>query len=94
MTRSGARGVYPGSFDPLTIAHLAIAEKAVHEAGLDHLDLALSRAALGKEDGGHLPLDDARRRHRARVHARVRGSASRSPTTSSSPTSRAATTPS
>ncbi len=57
MTPSGARGVYPGSFDPLTIAHLAIAEKAVHEAGLDHLDLALSRAALGKEDGGHLPLD-------------------------------------
>jgi nicotinic acid mononucleotide adenylyltransferase/predicted RNA-binding protein with PIN domain len=57
VTRRGACGVYPGSFDPLTIAHLAISEKAVHEAGLDHLDLALSRSALGKELGAHLPLD-------------------------------------
>jgi nicotinic acid mononucleotide adenylyltransferase/predicted RNA-binding protein with PIN domain len=58
MTREGARGVYPGSFDPLTVAHLAIAEKAVHDAPLDHLDLALSRSALGKEAGAHLPLAD------------------------------------
>jgi nicotinate-nucleotide adenylyltransferase len=56
VTRGGGRGVYPGSFDPLTIAHLAIAETAVHEAPLDHLDLALSRSALGKEAGAHLPL--------------------------------------
>jgi len=56
MTTHGARGVYPGSFDPLTIAHLAIAEAALHQAPLDHLDLALSRSALGKEAGAHLPL--------------------------------------
>jgi predicted RNA-binding protein with PIN domain/nicotinic acid mononucleotide adenylyltransferase len=56
VTAGGARGVYPGSFDPLTIAHLAIGEAAVHQAPLDHLDLALSRSALGKEIGAHLPL--------------------------------------
>jgi nicotinate-nucleotide adenylyltransferase len=42
------RGVYPGSFDPLTIAHLAIAEAAVGQASLDQLDFAISRDALGK----------------------------------------------
>ena len=43
-------GVYPGSFDPPTIAHLAIAEAAVRHAGLERLDFALSRVALGKDD--------------------------------------------
>jgi nicotinic acid mononucleotide adenylyltransferase/predicted RNA-binding protein with PIN domain len=42
--------VYPGTFDPPTIAHLAIAEAAVARAALDRLDFALSRVALGKED--------------------------------------------
>src|SRR5688572_21740270 len=42
-------GVYPGSFHPLTIAHLAIAEAAVRAASLDRLDLALSLVALGKD---------------------------------------------
>jgi predicted RNA-binding protein with PIN domain len=42
-------GVYPGSFDPPTIAHLAIAEVAIRHARLDRLDFALSRIALGKE---------------------------------------------
>jgi nicotinic acid mononucleotide adenylyltransferase/predicted RNA-binding protein with PIN domain len=42
-------GVYPGSFDPLTIAHLAIAEAATNAAGLERIDLALSNVALGKE---------------------------------------------
>jgi hypothetical protein len=48
-------GVYPGSFDPLTIAHLAIAEVALDHLGLDRLELAISHGALGKE---HL-LDDS-----------------------------------
>src|SRR4029077_180759 len=43
-------GVYPGSFDPLTIAHLAIAEAAVRRAHLDRIDLALSSVPLGKDD--------------------------------------------
>jgi nicotinic acid mononucleotide adenylyltransferase/predicted RNA-binding protein with PIN domain len=52
-----AIGVYPGSFDPLTIAHLAIAEAAVRAAGLDRIDLALSSAALGKEGGAHSSVE-------------------------------------
>lgn len=52
-------GVYPGSFDPLTVAHLAVAEIAVEHLGLDRLELAISRAALGKE---HLEDDTIGRR--------------------------------
>ncbi|GIU88651.1 MAG: hypothetical protein KatS3mg009_3166 [Acidimicrobiia bacterium] len=44
------RGVFPGTFDPPTVAHVAIAEAARAHAGLDRLDLAVSRRALGKED--------------------------------------------
>ena len=43
-------GCYPGSFDPLTVAHLAIADAAVGQCGLTRLDLVLSRSALGKAD--------------------------------------------
>lgn len=43
-------GCYPGSFNPPTIAHLALAEAAVDQAGLERLDLVISRVALGKED--------------------------------------------
>jgi predicted RNA-binding protein with PIN domain len=50
-------GVYPGSFDPLTVAHLAIAEAAVRQAHLDRIDLTLSNIALGKEDRAHSSVD-------------------------------------
>jgi predicted RNA-binding protein with PIN domain len=50
------RGVYPGSFDPPTIAHAAIAEAAVRAAQLDDLDLAISRDALGKDAATQRPL--------------------------------------
>jgi predicted RNA-binding protein with PIN domain len=43
------RGVFPGSFDPLTIAHVGIAEAALHRAALDYVDLAVSNAALAKD---------------------------------------------
>lgn len=43
-------GCYPGSFNPPTIAHLAVAEAAVHAGRLIRLDLVVSRIALGKED--------------------------------------------
>jgi hypothetical protein len=46
----GPIGCYPGSFNPPTVAHLAVAEAAVRAAGLVRLDLVLSRVALGKED--------------------------------------------
>jgi hypothetical protein len=42
-------GCYPGSFNPPTLAHLAIAEAAVARCGLDRVDLVVSRVALAKE---------------------------------------------
>lgn len=45
----GPVGCYPGSFNPPTVAHLAVAEAAVRQAGLVRLDLVLSQVALGKE---------------------------------------------
>ncbi|MDQ1476931.1 MAG: nicotinate-nucleotide adenylyltransferase [Actinomycetota bacterium] len=54
---AGAVGVYPGSFDPLTVAHIAIAEAAVRAAHLVRIDLALSTVALGKESGAHASVD-------------------------------------
>jgi hypothetical protein len=53
-----AVGVFPGSFDPLTTAHLAIADAATEALGLERLDLVMSEVALAKEHGGHAPLDD------------------------------------
>lgn len=45
---SGRRGVYPGSFDPPTHAHLAVADAARRRHHLDRVDLAVSRVALVK----------------------------------------------
>ena len=42
-------GAYPGSFNPPTLAHLAIARAARDRFGLTRVDLVLSRRALGKE---------------------------------------------
>ncbi len=41
-------GVYPGSFDPLTIAHLEVAHAALEHLSLDRVELAITRRALGK----------------------------------------------
>lgn len=49
---------FPGSFDPLTIAHLAIAEAVLEHHAVDRLDLVLSRVALAKEGGGHESVED------------------------------------
>ena len=51
-------GCYPGSFNPPTVAHLAVAEAAVAAAGLVRLDLVLSRVALGKEDLDRPTIDE------------------------------------
>ena len=51
-------GVYPGSFDPLTVAHVAIADAAVARFGLARLDLVMSERALGKDHTGHMPVDE------------------------------------
>jgi len=44
------RGVYPGSFNPPTLAHVEIAAAAAEQHRLDIVDLAISRVALAKED--------------------------------------------
>lgn len=62
-------GCYPGSFNPLTVAHLAIASAARHACRLERLDLVLSRVALGKED-----VERARWKDRLTVLQRAAGS--------------------
>jgi hypothetical protein len=52
-------GCYPGSFNPPTVAHLAVAEAAVRQGGLERLDLVLSHGALGKDDA-ELPAVEQR----------------------------------
>ena len=52
------RGVYPGSFDPPTTAHLAVAEAALSQRRLQRLDLVVSRRPLGKSAPVHPSLDD------------------------------------
>lgn len=42
-------GVYPGSFNPPTVAHLAIADAARRQRRLDRVDLVMSRVTLDKE---------------------------------------------
>jgi hypothetical protein len=43
-----AVGAYPGTFNPPTVAHLAIAEAARRQGRLDRVDLIVSRLPLGK----------------------------------------------
>jgi len=52
------RGVFPGSFDPSTIAHLAIGEAAVRAHQLDVVVFSLSTSPLGKDAGSQSPLDN------------------------------------
>ncbi|MDH3292872.1 MAG: hypothetical protein OER95_00965 [Acidimicrobiia bacterium] len=46
-------GVFPGSFNPPTIAHLAIAEEVRRRYRLDRLDLVISQRTLAKEHVEH-----------------------------------------
>ena len=49
--------VYPGSFDPPTVAHLGIVAAA--RAHVDEVRLVLSKVALGKEDqDGRTAVED------------------------------------
>jgi nicotinic acid mononucleotide adenylyltransferase len=56
----GASGVgcYPGSFNPPTVAHLAIAQAALLQGELERIDWVVSRVALGKEQVQIPTLDD------------------------------------
>jgi hypothetical protein len=42
-------GAYPGTFNPPTVAHLAIAEAARLQGRLDRVELVVSRIPLGKD---------------------------------------------
>lgn len=59
-------GVYPGSFDPPTVAHLHLAEMAVGQLGLDRIELVISHDTLGKDDDALSPID-----HRVAALARL-----------------------
>lgn len=60
MARRAGLAVYPGSFDPPTVAHLAIARAALAVPGVEEVRLVLSERALGK-DTGHAPVAERRR---------------------------------
>ncbi len=51
-------GCYPGTFNPATIAHIAVAEAAWQQCGLVRVDLVLSRVTLGKERADGPTVDD------------------------------------
>jgi len=48
-------GAYPGTFDPPTTAHVAIAEAARRQCGLDAVDFVVNAGPLGKS--GVRPLE-------------------------------------
>ena len=51
-------GVFPGSFDPPTVAHLAIADASREQCGLDRVELVVSRVPLGKDHAAQTPVDE------------------------------------
>jgi len=52
------RGAFPGSFNPLTLGHLAVVEAARDQCRLDVVDLVVSRVALAKESVERPRLED------------------------------------
>lgn len=64
-------GVYPGSFDPLTVAHVAIADAAREQCALDVLELVVSHAPLAKEDRHQPPVAERLAGIRAATRDRV-----------------------
>ena len=48
---AGRTAAYPGTFDPPTVAHLAVAEAAWRQGDLVRVDLVVSRNPLGKAPG-------------------------------------------
>ena len=51
------RGCYPGSFDPPTIAHLAVASAARDRHRLARVALVVSRVAIGKDPASAAALE-------------------------------------
>ena len=53
MTQKPRVGVYPGSFNPPTIAHLHVSDTARRQHRLDRVVWSVSRVALAKEQVAH-----------------------------------------
>lgn len=74
------RAVFPGSFDPLTIGHLAVADAVVDQLGATSVDLVISEVALAKERTVQAPpalrlaaIEAARERGRPWLSGRTTG---------------------
>lgn len=52
------RAAFPGSFDPLTVAHLAVADAVRDRHEVERVDLVLSRQALEKVGRAHTPVEE------------------------------------
>jgi hypothetical protein len=63
------RGAYPGTFNPPTVAHLAVAAAARSQCRLDRVELVLSEAPLGKVGDPQLTSIDVRLSMLERVSA-------------------------
>lgn len=61
------RAVFPGSFDPVTVAHVAVADAVRAQLGVSTVDLVISRIALAKEHRRTTPAE-----HRAAAIERLR----------------------
>lgn len=57
--------MYPGTFDPVTIAHVHIARCALERFDLDRVDFTISATTLGKVDGDLTAIDERVRQLRA-----------------------------
>ncbi|MFW2382709.1 MAG: hypothetical protein ACN4GZ_13190, partial [Acidimicrobiales bacterium] len=55
MTRSA---VYPGSFNPPTVAHLDLSLAVIEQRNVDVIVWSLSRETLGKDAEGHPTIDE------------------------------------
>ncbi len=51
------RAAFPGSFDPLTVGHLAVADAAHDQLGLDEVRMIISRDPLVKTSAAQAPLE-------------------------------------
>jgi hypothetical protein len=61
---------YPGSFNPPTVAHLAVAEAALRQGGVERVELVVSELALGKGEAAVPTLGDRITVLRAVAHTR------------------------
>ena len=61
---------YPGTFNPPTVAHLAIAEAALRACGVERVELVVSRVPIGKEDLTRPTLEERLAVLRHVVHGR------------------------